>query len=100
MENKGEAVINSPKKTLTAQYFIPNFNDSMMLKVRYTPYCVHPSIMIISGYPDCVWLPLSAPWGLSAASHWDPGTSEVLQLPGNLLQTSVRPVLQGNVSTV
>ena len=32
---------------------------------------------------------------LSAAPHWARGPSEVLQLPGNLLQTSVRPVLQG-----
>ena len=49
----------------------------------------------MSGCPDSMWVPLSAPWGLSAASHRDHGTSEVLQLPGNLLQTSVRPVLQG-----
>ena len=49
----------------------------------------------MSGCPDSMWVPLSTPWGLSAASHWDHGTSEVLQLPGNLLQTSVRPVLQG-----
>ena len=72
----------------------------MMLKLRHIPYLVHPSNMILSGYPDSVWVPVSAPWGLSAASHWDTGTSEVLQLPGNLLQTSVRPVLQGDVSRV
>ena len=40
---------------------------------------------LMSGCPDSMWVPLPAPWGVSAASHRDHGTSEVLQLPGNLL---------------